>query len=248
MLPTSGQEEVKVRDLTPEDRQALIAQLETAAKQIRGLVSARIVLDETGSISEIHAVGSSTRRPKAIVRDIESLLLARYGIHVDYRRISLVQLEHEETTSNEVRLRFVVARADPADAANVEVILKTSSDYYDGISSIEGPSADNVARATAYATISAVRNAIPMNIPLSVDGVEIVRTDGNEVCLTLVSALTASGTERLTGTCIVAGSVHEAACKATLDAINRRIPVWVTRANERSTTQRHQPDLASLAN
>ena len=54
------------------DSEALAHQLQRTIEQIKDVTSARVILDEEGAISEIHLVGSSGRKAKQIVRDIES--------------------------------------------------------------------------------------------------------------------------------------------------------------------------------
>lgn len=234
----------------PSERssQALEERLQRAIERIAGVTCARVIFDHTdgnGDISEIHLVGGATRRPKQIVRDTESLLCARYGIRVDYRRISLVQLGPGDVVSVRKRLQFVSAVASREDASHadadiVRVVLRVGEDSYEGTAPVESRARDDhpsdereaPAKAAAKATLAAVRQVIGSIIPLRVQGVRIVSTDGHQVSLAVVSASTARGVERLTGTCLVTDNVLEAASKATLDAINRRISIWATLADE----------------
>ena len=70
-------------------------QLRRAIEQVKDVTSARVVLDDAGDIDEIHVVGSARREAKRIVRDIESLLYAQFGLRVgelagDLLRVVLV--------------------------------------------------------------------------------------------------------------------------------------------------------------
>jgi hypothetical protein len=58
--------------------------------------------------------------------------------------------------------------------------------------------------------------------------------------LAVIRAALEAGEKRLTGTCLGTGSIWEAASKATLDAINRRLPVWARRATTQRATGRWQ--------
>ena len=71
----------------------LTVRLQKAIERIRGVISASVSLGQDGSVDEIHAFVTMERRPKQIVRDIESLLVTHFRMRVDYRSVSLVQLE-----------------------------------------------------------------------------------------------------------------------------------------------------------
>ncbi len=212
-------------------RQALAQQLQRAIEQIRGVTTARVLIDDDGEISEIHVIADHSRSPKPIVRDIETLLLARYSIRFDYRRVSLVQMEPEAVAEpvSEDRLRFISADADPADDNAVQVVLQAHADRY--AASAAGID-DDSGRAAADATLAAVRKAIGRDIPLTVQHTQVVDGGEQPVCLAVIRAALEAGEERLTGTCLVTGSIWEAASKATLDAIHRRLPVWARRADD----------------
>jgi len=76
------------------DAQAVDPRLiETSVQQVQGVYACRVVLESPSEIAEIHVVGSPSRRPKQIVRDIESLLFAQFGLRVNFRKISLAQLQ-----------------------------------------------------------------------------------------------------------------------------------------------------------
>ncbi len=118
------------------DCEALARQLQQAIEQINGVTSARVLLDDTGDIAEIHLVGSSARKPKQIVRDTESLIYARFGIRVDYRKISLVQLDAANVSSVPNRLVFISASADLQAGDCVRVVLQSEGRAYEGTASI----------------------------------------------------------------------------------------------------------------
>lgn len=206
-------------------RQDLEQQYQRAIEQIRGVTTARVMLDDHGDAVEIHVISDKTRAPKPIVRDIETLLLARYAVRVDYRRVSLVQIDADAVADRgtENRLQFISADPDPADGQAVQVVLQAHDDRYAG----SAPEVkDEAGRAAADATLAAVQQAIGRAIPLTVQRTQLVDGGGQAVCLAVIRASVDGGEEQLTGTCLVTGSIWEAASKATLDAINRRLPVW----------------------
>ncbi len=68
-------------------------QLEDNIKRIPGVQAATVMgADEP---TEIHIVATSTRSPKQLVRDIQSLASAGFGFAIDHRIVSIVRLEDE---------------------------------------------------------------------------------------------------------------------------------------------------------
>jgi hypothetical protein len=69
-----------------------ISELEAALAEIGAVRAARIVASAQGRIEEIHVLGLPGKSPKQLVRDIESCLMAGYGVAVDRRVISVAQI------------------------------------------------------------------------------------------------------------------------------------------------------------
>ena len=63
--------------------------------RIPAVTSARVMVDD-GQVNEVHIVCGSGRSPKLIGRDVQSLLAARWGVDLDHRKVSVVQLEGQE--------------------------------------------------------------------------------------------------------------------------------------------------------
>jgi len=197
--------------------------LQRTIEQIRGVTSARVILGDNDEIAEIHLVGIPGRGPKQIVRDTESLLYARFGMRVDYRRISLVQLDADGNAAGPTRLRFISAAAHPQASDRVRVVLHNGKTQVEGVAS--GSIADG-GLAAARATLNAVQALIGQVAQLRLQQAQTIVVEGQQILLVAVSALTPTGEERLTGTCLVGNDLLPAAAKATLDAVNRRLPVW----------------------
>ncbi|OGO04414.1 MAG: hypothetical protein A2Y73_00045 [Chloroflexi bacterium RBG_13_56_8] len=210
-------------------------ELEQAIERIRGVTSAKIILDQDGEIAEIHLMGSCSRPPKQIVRDTESLLHAHFGARVDYRRISLVQLDSDEDSDIRMRFRLVSAKPHPEKADQLQVILRGNGEPYEGTASLEQAETgggDATICAASKATLSAIQKAIGPIVHLEVCEARSVPINNEVVSLVVLAASTPQGEQRLTGTCIINESVCEATAKATLDAINRRLPIWIARGSK----------------
>jgi len=55
--------------------------------------AARIVVDEVGRPTEVHILATSGKHAKQVARDIQSVAMASFGLELDRRIISVVQLD-----------------------------------------------------------------------------------------------------------------------------------------------------------
>ena len=67
-------------------------EVQSALCQIAEIEAVRVVSDHDNLIQELHVLASGQKAPRQIVRDIESLLMARFGIAVDHKKISIAQI------------------------------------------------------------------------------------------------------------------------------------------------------------
>jgi hypothetical protein len=68
-----------------------LTKLEEDLLRVPGVRSARVIGGEVPS--EIHVVATSRRSPKQVVRDVQSLAAAGFGMPIDHRIVSVVQLD-----------------------------------------------------------------------------------------------------------------------------------------------------------
>ena len=66
-----------------------IRRAEELIATLQGVLSVRIVPNETGAIDEIHVLTTDAILPKQTVRNIESALMAQLGLRVNHRKISI---------------------------------------------------------------------------------------------------------------------------------------------------------------
>ena len=75
-----------------DTRSAWIQKAEGAVTALRGVEAVRILADGE-LIREIHVLSTSNRPAKQIVRDVQSVLLTRFGREIDYRVVSVAYCE-----------------------------------------------------------------------------------------------------------------------------------------------------------
>lgn len=79
----------------PDPPQTDVAQL---LASLAGVLSAHVVTEPSGRITEIHILASPDLHPKQVVRNVESALSAGLGIPIDRRIVSVAQLRTADST------------------------------------------------------------------------------------------------------------------------------------------------------
>jgi hypothetical protein len=222
------------------ERFVSIDEIESVIRLLRDVLSVRVVADQRGAIQEIHVLVSGNRAPKQTVRDIESAVMAKLGVAVDHRKISVAQLQTNEPPAVAARAQSAaVPRETPRRAssgrlqfsdvtfsfngsrAQATVRLKEEDRVFTGTA--EGANtAHNQLRLVATATLAAVQQAWRGRGTYVVEDVSAsLRLAGQNVVVALIDVLTDRGQETLTGSALVKQDLWKAAVNASLDAINR---------------------------
>lgn len=208
-----------------------IRECERLIQQIRDVISARIVADSEGNVQEIHVLAGVARGPKQIVRDIESIFMARFGVSVDHKKISIAQIYEEPPVfAGPSRVRLVsvnVLTAGPKTEARVK--LQYGDTICEGVAS--GPSsAANRLRLVTVATISAADQYVREDWAFSVEDVVCATLGRKTVVVVALTVLTPAGEDCLVGASVVKQDERDAAARATLDALNRRFVSMLQKA------------------
>jgi len=204
-------------------------QIEDVVRQLKDVVSARAVLDAAGRVAELHVLVNARRAPKQVARDIESGLKAHLGVDIDYKKISIAQVQARSAlggaSSERMRLRFMDVGLTVSGAkAEAIVHLRRDDETYTG-SATGHASTHNQSRLIAAATLRAVENSADQDGSMVVEDLSTqVSLAGRTAVVVLVSALSpGKGEELLTGSALVRQDAWKAVVNATLDAVNRRL-------------------------
>jgi len=214
----------------------------TGLKDVR---SARIIADDAGGILEVHVVADTERSAKMVARDVESMLVAKLGLSIDHRKISVAQVAQvdvEETAEAEPtghagapaeppagphlaaddrRIEFVgvsLAQSNLVAQARVELVR-------DGVGTVAeatgADSTDSVLRIVAEATMEAVQRYFENGGLFTVTAVEQMTVGGRPIVVVVVAHVFERSERMLVGACLTGGDVPRAVALATLDAVNR---------------------------
>lgn len=200
--------------------------LQNSINQVADVFANTVVMNEAGEIEEIHVMASPRRHAKQIVRDIESLLMVKFHMRVDYRKVSLVQAEEEKIIrmlGARPKLRRVT-HAVGAGTATAEVLLEDDQTPFEGRASApEGEKAPEALAAEAALEALAFLTGEEYEMVLS--GLQEVEIGGKQVFLAIVTLNVPGGEEVLIGTAFLREDRTESAARAVLDAVNRRLAV-----------------------
>lgn len=207
--------------------------IEAALAQVSEIKAARVVAGPDGHILEIHVLALPTKSPKQLVRDIESTIMARFGIPVDHRKISIAQLGSEMIEAeaavtqaerpSTIRPRILGINASVAGVqAAASVTLDIGGTEYVGTSS--GPASQTGrSRQVALAALDAVGQYIEDGTSFALEDVTVVQLGREKVAVACVSLVTAFGEQSFSGSALVRQNDKDSIVRATLDAINRRM-------------------------
>jgi hypothetical protein len=195
---------------------------------IRGVLAARVVRASDESVAEVHVVAAPGRSAKAIVRDAESLLYVRLGLRVDYRKISLVQVEEGsfQPAPPRLRLESVVCEEDRG-ALLARVALNIGNQQIQGAAHATDGHEAALLRASVLATVDAIAQLPGLRGSLSLEHVERHHAGRQDVCIVHLTLQNDEYSEDLLGIASLRGSPTVAASRAALDAVNRRLASWL---------------------
>lgn len=217
-----------------------------------GVVSAKILAGDNGTIEQIHVLTTQEFTAKQVVRNIESALVAHLSMRIDHRKISVAitsEPRQKRTrdgsgeggdgggprsgegvmTGTGRRLYFedVEVRGSRSKGVSCRVTLRKGDASWTGeAQGIEGDRSrlDLAARAT----ILAIAAAEGKEGQLAVEGVKVVDAFDRRYVFVAVTVRSGREAKMLAGTCEITESAETASVLAVLNATNR----WVDQQPE----------------
>ncbi|RBP70052.1 hypothetical protein DES36_101104 [Alkalibaculum bacchi] len=202
-----------------------IQNVEESIGKVIGVMCSRIVVNESHIITEIHILSDNQRSVKQIIRDVESLLMAKYNIKVDHKIISIAQIYEKGETPQSQRLQIgSVEYGSYNMQAKAKVTLECDGKTYEGKS--EGiRSTSQINRLIAEATLDAIEIFLNYKVKFILEEIKLVSIAGREVVLLALYEMYEQREKLFVGKCIVESDINTAIIKAVLNSINRQIRV-----------------------
>jgi hypothetical protein len=187
----------------------------------------RLVAENDGRVSEVHVVAHQGKHPKQIVRDVQSIALASFGLELDRRVISVVQLGGnvlEDASTVEPRPSIVAITAEASGMRSLVRVTLALEDE-EAVGFAEGSIATTARhRLVALATVDSLRQLEAAAECVDIDHAEIIRIGAHDVAVVTVVYVIPPAEQLVSGSAIVRPQQEaDAVARAVLDATNRRL-------------------------
>jgi hypothetical protein len=211
-----------------------------ALREVPGVAEADVEPDGEGEGLGLLRLGLAPGVDEVEVASaVGRLLRERFGLGVDADRVQLVEdmqselddpdIEADEDDADDRfrpairRMHIISSGLQVAAEVTLSVGERTAVGRAEGTATQSG-----VQRAVATATLRAVEDLLSGKARFELDLVELTSTGRERAVLVALTMLSAGGSERLTGAAAVREDARQAAIRATLDALNRRVEHMVS--------------------
>jgi hypothetical protein len=183
---------------------------------------------------EIHVQTSTNKSAKQVVRDVQSLAAAAYGLSIDHRIVSVVQTGEEmpqeaapaqiiEPQPARVVLNWLM-QASQGDSGRIDVGLRWAFGETAGGAQAASSQREARARAAAEACVQALDAALrPQQISVEVDSLVLTQIGSTEAVLVKVLFREKGTATPLLGAAQIEDDVASATARALLHALNRKL-------------------------
>lgn len=208
-----------------------VTEIERELCRLPEVNAARIVTDDIGRPVEVHILATSAKHAKQVARDIQSVAMATYGLELDRRIISVVQLDggqgDETVVGTPMRGGRVIVGPITTEQSGLRQVVRVELEREDDKS--EGLAEGSVAsssrhRLVAQATLGALRQLVPPADCADVEMATVQRVGLRDVAVVCIVFVTPPHEETVSGSAVVrVNNDADAIARAVLDATNRRL-------------------------
>ncbi len=198
-----------------------ISSIQDLLEKIDGIELCRVIGNEN-EIEEIHILSDGSKSPKQISRDIQTVLVTKFDIKIDYKIISVVQFKGAESRIIS-RINFSgVSVTSSGNEIDAEVKLMYDDVEYAsrqrGVNTVS-----NRYRMISEATLKSVEEIIGQPNILCTNDILVNNINGCTVVTVLVAARVNFAEETLAGAAVARDDMNETIVYAALDAVNKRV-------------------------
>ena len=195
---------------------------EEKVRRLPGVEAARVVT-EGGAVTEVHVLTGMTKAAKQVVRDVQSLAQAVFGLSIDRRVVSVVQLPDLDLAQGDRPVIVDVSEQMDGNHTKVVVTLGWQGDTLVG--EVAGAAAHTTRnRLVAEATIEALQQALQETTAIGVASVDLPSLGSRSVAIAQIVMVNDGAERMMVGSALVDGESSRAVVRAVLDALNRHIP------------------------
>jgi hypothetical protein len=196
--------------------------LEETLCRIPGVEAVRLVMN--GPVpAEVHVLALPGKAAKQVVRDVQSVALAAFGVQIDRRIVSVVQIEQGDLAAGDRPIVEDVAEHIDGSRMTVAVTLSWHEQHLVGRAT--GPAAATTRlRLVAEATLTALAQALHDEVAFAVAAVDTPLVGSRAVAIAQVVMVSEGAEKLMVGSALVGNDPSKATVRAVLDALNRLVP------------------------
>ena len=166
---------------------------------------------------------AAREQTKQLVRDVQSLGAALFGLDIDRRIVSVVQLADADLDGG-IRPALIDV-AENLEGSRVEVTVTLRWEDSLLIGTAAGVAASSMRpRQVAEATLEAVRQSIHTGAAVAISSMDVPTLGSRRVAIAQVVLVTENSERMLIGSAYVEDEESRATVRAVLDALNRILP------------------------
>jgi hypothetical protein len=203
------------------------AEIVAALRAVPGVADADVQPDADGGGLGLLRLGLDPGVDEVeVATKVGRVLREQFGLGVDADQVQLVEdAPTIDIPAQAEGRRPVISRMQLVSSGlDVTAIVQLSyRDQHVAGESTGTATQSGVHRAVATAALHALEQLIGNKARFEVDHVEVTPSGRDRTVLVAVTMVSGAGTDRLTGSAVVREDVRQAAIRAALDAVNRRL-------------------------
>ena len=197
-------------------------EIEYFLNSIKSVISSKVISDSNNEVCEIHVLSDNSRHSKQIARDIRTALLSKFNVDVDYKIISVAQIDKNVSFNSDFRLLYE-GYTNETTSDRIKIKTKLSWDDKEFFGEAEGIKSEKQSLVVAAkSTLEAIKLAINFDCFI-VEDIQYAKITGEDALLVAITQVNNGKEDILVGASIIENNKIDAAIKATLNAINRKI-------------------------
>lgn len=204
------------------DNPNLSFDIEKLICKLPDVISCRVIEDEGGKIIEVHVLTNLSKNTKQLVRDIQSAINAQFGLDIDYKIISIAQIEEKDIREKRIMIKSISLNNSQSYMEACVVLVDGEGSLYEGRCQ-KIKSRMNKLKVLSEATIAALEKYISISGMFFWESIDCIAISNRNVIVCLVGTTMNNTDEILVGSSIIRADENEAVVKSVLDAVNRRI-------------------------
>ena len=196
--------------------------LESKLARLDGVEAVRVVGTDS-RLEEIHVLARTNKPAKQVVRDVQSLAAAAFGIDVDRRIVSVVQLADNDLSGGDRPVIVDVVETTDGSRSSVRVTLQWHDEMLTG-ETTGAASRVTRNRLVAEAVLAALGQALHADASFAVASVDVPTLGSRRGAVAQIVLVTNQQERLMVGSALVDDDESRAVVRAVLDALNRVVP------------------------